>query len=272
MMRAVTLLLIFLVFISTSRADETRPYQFGVFPYLSPVTMNNLYSPVASQLSSSLNFPVQFRTSSTFNRFLAKLRNEYYDFALIQPFWYPVAVDQHSYIPAVRMQEPFESLILVLDDSPYRTIDDLKNTTIAAPPSFVPVVHMARQALIDNDIKPGRDFSFNHFKSVDSCLQQVLIGKASACVAPPFAPAVFEKNMKVKLRTLLRSKSIPNLSLVIHPRVPEKHRQTITSAFLSWKSSPRYKQLLENMQTEGFVRIIDSEYNSVRDFIKSLKK
>jgi len=264
--------ILFFVGILPTFAASEKPYQFGVFPYLSPVRMNKIYSPVGQQLTKSLSHPVQFRTSSTHKRFLSRLKNEYYDFALIQPFWYPVAIDQHNYKPAVRMQEPFESLIMVLDNSPYQSLNDIKNTIIATPPPFVPVVHMARQALIENNLEPGKDLTFAHFNSVDSCLQQVLIGKASGCVAPPFAPAVFEKDMKVRLRVLFRSKSIPSLSLVIHQRVAVKQRQRIINTFLNWQSEPNNMKLLENMQTKGFKRIDDNEYDVVRDFLKTLKK
>ena len=265
---ALTTLLLFSYSTVSSAASEG--YRFGVFPYLSPVRMDQIYSPASQQLSKSLNQPVKFRTSSSFKKFLSKLKTGFFDFALIQPFWYPIAVDQHDYLPAVRMQEPFVSLIMVLDKNKYKSIDDLKGTTIATPPANVPVVHMARQTLIDNNIIPGKDIQFAHFNSVDSCFQQVLIGKASACVAPPFAPAVFEKNMNVKLKTLLKSFSIPNMSLVIHSRVPIQDRKKLQQEFLSWPSSDEGRVILEKMQTRGFIPLRDKDYDVVRKLKKSL--
>jgi len=67
---------------------------------------------------------------------------------------------------------------------------------------------------------PGKDVQLKAFKSVDSCFQQVLIGAADACVTPPFAVAVIEEKMNLQLRTLLKTPSIPNLSIVVHSRVP----------------------------------------------------
>lgn len=252
-----------------SGADE---YKFGVFPYLSAVYMDNIYAPVSEELSIQLNHKIKFRTSSTFKKFLGKLKAEYYDMALIQPFWYPIAVDKKGYIPLLKMEEPFVSLIMTLNDSPIRTVEDLRGKVIATPPAFVPVVHMARRALIKKGLVPGKDLTFKAFKSVDSCFQQVLIGKASACVAPPFAPAVFEKVMNVKLRTLLKSSGIPNLALVIHPRVPESDRLKIKKIIMSWDKNSQRKIFLNNMQTEGFIPIIDKEYDVVREFLKEVNK
>jgi len=247
-------------------------YKFGVFPYLSAVRMDRIYAPVSKELAKNLEHKVKFRTSSTFRIFLDKLKAEYYDFALIQPFWYPVAVDTHHYLPLIRMEEPFVSLIMVLDESQIHTVDDLRGKIIATPPAFVPVVHMARRALIKKGIVPGKDATFEAFKSVDSCFQQVLIGKASACVAPPFAPGVIEKSMNVKLRTILESPAIPNLSLVIHPRVPRQDRKRISKTIMSWSNTKKGKKLLNNMQTKRFVPIIDKEYDVVRKFLREIKK
>jgi len=251
---------------------KSNEYKFGVFPYLSAVRMDKIYAPVSDELTKNINHKVKFRTSSTFKKFLGKLKAEYYDFALIQPFWYPVAVDKKGYIPLLKMKEPFVSLIMVLDNSKFRTVNDLRGKIIATPPAFVPVVHMARRSLINKGLIPGKDVVFKAFKSVDSCFQQVLIGKASACVAPPFAPAVVEKSMNVKLRTVLKSSGIPNLSIVIHPRVPKQDRKLIKKTIMSWSTTRKGKALLKNMQTQKFIPIIDKEYDVVRKFLKGIKQ
>lgn len=268
-------LIIFIFFLSDNvwavDPKNINEYKFGVFPYLSAVRMDMIYAPVSDELSKSLHHKVKFRTSSTFKKFLAKLKAEYYDFALIQPFWYPVAVDKKGYIPLLKMQEPFVSLIMVLDNSQILSVEDLRGKIIATPPAFVPVVHMAKRALIKKGILPGKDVTFKAYKSVDSCLQQVLIGTASACVAPPFAPAVFEKAMKIKLRSVLESEGIPNLALVIHPRVPEKDRQLISETIRTWNKTENGQQLLTDMQTKQFIPIQNEEYDVVREFLKEIK-
>ena len=259
-------------YICAAEKQQKAEYKFGVFPYLSPVRMDEIYSPVSDEIANRINHKVKFRTSSTFKKFFAKLKAEYYDIALIQPFWYPVAVDKKGYIPLLRMEEPFVSLIMVLNSSQINTVDDLRGKIIATPPAFVPVVHMARRALIKKGITPGKDVIFKAYKSVDSCFQHVLTGKASACVTPPFAPAVFEKAMNIKLRTVLKSSSIPNLSIVVHPRVSAVAREQIRKTIMSWKNTKKGKHLLSNMQTKRFVPITDKEYDIVRQFLKELKK
>ncbi len=268
--RRVAVFLLAYVLAFSAHAEIPSSYRFGVFPYLSAALLEEIYAPVSHELGSVLGATVHFRTSSTFQKFFAKLESQHYDFALIQPFWYPPAVDRFGYLPAVRMREPFTALIMVKHDSPLKNIGDLKGRVIATPPAFVPVVHMAREALEQKGLIVGKDVELRAYKSVDSCFQQVIIGEADACVSPPFAPAVIEEKMKIKLRVLLESSSIPNLSLVIHSRVPKKVRQRIQAAFLGWSQSPVGRRLLHGMKTKQFVVADDAEYDVVRQFLQRI--
>ncbi|MDJ0833828.1 MAG: phosphate/phosphite/phosphonate ABC transporter substrate-binding protein [Gammaproteobacteria bacterium] len=252
-------------------ADGTPAYSFGVFPYLSAVRLEPIYAPVSAQLSNTLGRDVHFRTASEFNRFFEKLRQQQYDIALIQPFWYPPAVDEFGYLPLVRMREPISALIMLPEDSPITTLDDLRGQTIATPPSFAPVVHMARRELTRRGLEPDRDVFLEAFKSIDSCFQQVLIGRAAACISPPFLQPVIEEKMQLRLRVLMRTSSIPGISLVVHPRIPQQDRQQIEQLFLSLNDNETGRDLLQRMRTGGFIRTLDREYDIVRSFVAEIK-
>ena len=256
---------------NTAQTDTQSTYIFGVFPYLSPARLDKIYAPVSQQLSDELGHAIRFQTSSTFNIFLGKLKAGYYDFALIQPFWYPLAVDGHDYQSALNMREPFVSLVMVLADSEFHSVEDLRGKTIATPPAFVPVVHMARESLIKLGLEPGKDVFFEDYKTVDSCMQQVLIRNADACIAPPFAPGPFEKAMNVDFRPVHESYSIPNLALVVHKRVPGQLRQALVEAIQGWQATSRGQQLLSEMQTSGFEITRDSDYDVVRTMLKNIR-
>ena len=257
---------------ATDHTANTDNYIFGVFPYLSAVRLENIYAPVAASLQQATGGQIYFRTASQFKRFFGRLKQQHYDIALIQPFWYVPSVDQFGYLPLARMKEPFTSLIMVPDDSPLQTLEDLRGKVIATPPAFVPVVHMARKALKERGLIPGKDLELRAFKSVDSCFQQVLIGNADACVSPPFAPAVVEEKMHVRLRVILKTPAIPNLTFIVHQRVPEPMREQLRQTILSWHTSREGQQLLQGMKTQGFVPALEEDYAGVRELVKEAKK
>ncbi len=248
-----------------------KPYQFGVFPYLSPLRLEKIFVPISQELSKTLGQPVKFRTSSNLPRFRERLGSEYYDFAIVQPVLYPFAVDQLGYIPLVRIEEQVFSVIMVLASSPLTSVEDLKGKKIATPPVFGPVVSLAKRSFIENGISPETDISLEPNKTVGSCLQKVLAKLADACIAPNFAVKPFEQTMGVKLRTLLGSRGIPNQALLVHPRVPLSDRDRLRQEFLSWRFSIQGQNFLRALNSQGFVEVDDSEYDIVREFVRELK-
>jgi phosphonate transport system substrate-binding protein len=254
----------------SAQNSTERSLILGVFPYLSPIRMDDIYAPVSQELSSNLGLRIKFTTSSNLPKFREKLKSGYYDIAIVQPVLYPFAVDTIGYIPLVRMEEPIFSVIMVLESSPLRSIEDLKGKKIATPPVFGPIVGLAKRSLVKQGISPDTDIIFETNKTVGSCFQKVLVGQADACLAPDFAVKPFEKSMGVKLRTLLRSEGIPNQSLMVHPRVSEQDRSNIRQTLLSWRYSEKGRNLLNSMSTKGFVEFSDSEYDTVRNFVREL--
>ena len=251
-------------------AASDREYTYGVFPYLSAVRLEPIYVPIAVAMSERLNRKVDFRTSTEFKRFFTKLQQERFDIALIQPFWYPPAVDRFNYLPLVRPEEPLTAKIMVLDDSPVRSVADLKNKVIASPPAFVPVVHMARRTLVENGLDPDLDLKLNAFKTVDSCFQQVVIGKAAGCIAPHFAQASIERKLGIRLRAVLETSSIPGISVVVHSRIPIAERKKLKALLLSWGENETEREVLSSINTERFVPASDHEYDPVRVLVKKI--
>ena len=256
---------------STAQAADKKDLRFGVFPYLSSSLLEDIYAPLSLELGQALDKRVHFRTAPTFKKFFNRLDKQQYDIALIQPFWYPAAVDKFHYTLVARMEEPFTSLIMVLENSPIQQVSDLMGKVIATPPRFVPVVHMARKALNEHALVEGQDVFFKDYRSVDSCFQQLVLKTAVACVSPPFAPAVVEEKMKIKLRVLLKTPAIPNLSLLVHERVSQQDRDAIKQAFLGLSESEKGRSLLKLMKSKRFIQASDQEYDVVRELTRTIE-
>jgi len=254
-----------------TQKQEIETYKFGVYPYLSPNAINDIYLPVSQKLSRVLTKKVSLLTESTHRQFLKKLNNEHYDIALIPPFWYPVAVDKRNYLPVVRMQEPFISKIMVLESSGIYSVNDLKGKVIATPPVSSPVVNLSIKSLLKQGMVPGRDFIFKDNETAEECLQKVFKKEASACISPPYAPAHFEKEMNTRLRSVNSSSGIPSASLIIHSRVNSIVRYAIRDSFISWKNTTEGRAILKRMHTKAYVPIQPHEYDVVRKLLKHSK-
>jgi phosphonate transport system substrate-binding protein len=272
--KILAILVLLLSGVSASWAYDSSDdnYTFGVFPYLSTTRLESIYLPVSIEMSKALGKKVNFRTSTEYRIFFDKLKQQSFDIALIQPFWYPPAADQYNYLPLVRYGEPLTSRIMVLSNSPIKTINDLKGKIIATPPAFVPIVHMAKRALQNHGLNPERDLQLKAFRTVDSCIKQVIIGTASGCVAPNHAHSTIKHKMHISLRPILESLGIPNVSVVVHSRVPPEEREKIKNLLLSWgeSGSEAHKKLLHSIGTKGFIQSKNDDYEVVRTLLREI--
>lgn len=251
-----------------SQSDQS--YKMGIVPFITPVRLEEIFAPAAAEMGKTLNKSVEFRTTQSFDKYFESLKNGEYDIALVHAFFYVSAVDEFKYKPLARMTEPFTAVLVVQENSPLKSLEDLKGKVIATPPEFLPTVHLVRKVMKQKGYKPSVDFKMKSFKAVDSCLQQVVIGEAAACIAPPFALRSYEEKMKVNFRILVESPSIPSLTFIVHSRVPQAERTKLRELITGWSNSETGKQLIQPMQTRAFVPAQDAEFDQVRALIKSL--
>lgn len=249
---------------------QAEEWRFSVPPYLSPARMDEIYAPIAAHLGQSLGRSVVFRTSSNFDRYYEQVVAGGMDITFTHAFFYVVAVDQHGYVPLVRMIEPFKGLLVVLDQSPAKSLADLRGKTIATPPENLPTVHLIRQIMREQNFDPNKDFSMRGFRSVESCLQQLIIGEAAACIAPPFALPGAEAQFKVRFRTIVESPGIPSLTFLAHPRLSTQERARLRSVLLAMNDSEAGKALLRNIGSRGLVDARNTEYDPVRRLMKNM--
>jgi phosphonate transport system substrate-binding protein len=233
--------------------------------------MEAIYAPVSQKLAELLDRGVRFRTASTMSTFVERLRTGHYDFAILQPVLYPLVADELDYLPIAKFEESLTAQIVVLASSPLMSLDDLKGKAVATPPLLGPIVHLAEHELEKAGIKPGRDLAFKKNKSIDACFQQMVIGRADACLAPSFSVPQVRKSLGLELRVLLQSESVPNRLLVVRKQLPLHDQARILKAFLDLRDVSGGLRLLDGMNTRGFVAFAHEDYARVRTTMQHMR-
>lgn len=244
----------------------TLNYRLGVFPYMAPRQIVELYGPIAASMETVLKHPVRLESAATFPDFGRKLEERSYDIALIQPFDYHNAIDKLGYLPLAQLDAPLVTQLIVRDDSRYQKIEDLRGTTIGLPPEQSANARMTLRALHDNKLIPGRDIEVRYYKSHDSCLQQVWIGAASACGTSRSPILVFEQRMQAKLRPIYDTPPIPHVLFVIHPRIPAEIRVKLQQLITGWSQTENGRAMMKTVGFPGFVVPKPSDYAMMRNY------
>ncbi len=261
-----------------TESEDGRPaYSMGVFPFLSPSTLEAIFSPIAAELGRALGREVEFRSSSSFEKFAQKLQAGEYEIAHIHPWDYVNIASKVGYLPVVTRNEQLYAVFVVRSDSPLKKASDLKGKIVGLSPRMATVSHLAKVTLLQAGIEPERDLTLQYFSTHQSCLQQLQIGNIDTCAAGPSILRVFQEQTKGASRVLMESPRIPQTLFVVHSRLPREDRDTIEKTLLSTRLSdvaPPIRDLFfggNGKDGKYFRSIKDSDYDPVRRYIKILE-
>ncbi|MDH5545052.1 MAG: phosphate/phosphite/phosphonate ABC transporter substrate-binding protein [Gammaproteobacteria bacterium] len=255
----------------TLAAEEAKEaYRFAVFPYLPPREIEKIYSQVAKDFSRILNHPVIFKTSSSYESFMDAMVSEQFEFAFVQPFDYVDLADKHGYRPLAAREKQLRGVVVVADDSPMKSMKDLRGKVLAMTPKSAAVSYLVFDELERQGLKVGKDIQVKHFLSHVSCLQQLKIRKADACSTAMPAVNFFQDKMKIKLREIGKTKAVPHSLFVANPSVPIDKRELIQKRILEWGRTEEGKQFMEGFRLALFKKIDDSAYDVVRAIKRKL--
>lgn len=272
-MRYARLLVVLLAGCAGLAGASDRPYEFGVFPYLPMAKIQELYAPMRADFEVKLAWSVRLSSKSEYAAFVEELRRQTYDIAFVQPFDYVDAHDKHGYLPLARRGEPLEALIVVRQDSPLKSLNDLKGKSIAMPPPDAAVSHMTSMALQRAGIQPGSSVRFDHVRNHFACLQSALIGSADACGTSDQAMLHFEKQKQItsRLRVLHRTAPLPHALFVAHRRVDTRHREILQATILNWPRTEEGRRIIQTGQFIPFAAANDADYDVVRRYLRNRK-
>ena len=244
----------------------------GVFPYLPPAKLQELFDPIAADFEKVLGRKVVLSSRNEYETFTDALKREEFDIALIHPFDYPGAHDKNSYLPLARRKEELRGLILVNADSPLKTLQELKGKVISNPPREAAVSYLTSIALLEAGIDPNKGVRRDYGKSHFSCMQKLLIGEADACGTARQALLHFEKEkqMTAKFRVLHETAPVSHSVFVIHKRIVKKDRDALQARILNWPNTPEGKKIIDAGQFIPFVAATDKDYASVRKIMKKI--
>ncbi len=265
------LFLLYLGWCAPVFSDEQTPLEFGVFPFLPPAQLEDLFVPVAIDLSRAIGRPVQFRTRPSFAEFDEEVAQQTYDLVYVQPFAYARLAHRNGYEAIARKKSLISAIFITTENSNIRTIGDLSGKVLATPPPSAAVTLLGVQLLLDNRLQPGKNIRLDNQGSHFSCIRRVMIGKADACVTAKQPLKVFERKSGTKLRVIAESRAIPASTFAIHRRVKPEVRDKLVERILGWRDQEEGKRILKNLHHTYHIPSHDQDYDVVRDILDEIK-
>jgi phosphonate transport system substrate-binding protein len=263
-----------LTLLSTSSfAEEKRELQFGSVAMDIPAVMHKRLKPLIQYLSERLNRPVTMKLSPNMGAAIKEVADNKVDLAYLTPVAYLKAHKRGGAKIVAKTvtkgKASFQLMIVVKEDSPIKTVAELKGKTFAFGDKRA---LLQRAAVVGAGIKM-EDFSeYKFIGHYDNIARAVMNGD--------FDAGILKDTMAFKwegkgLRILKESPDLPPYNIAAGSNVSDELLAELKKAFLELDpKNPEHLKVIKAVDKKynGFAATSDAEYDVVRELIKPFNK
>lgn len=257
-----SILLITATTTSMAAASGKNGLTFGVVPQHSTKKVKRLWTPIIKYISALSGIKLKFETAPSIPEFEKQLAESKYDIAYMNPYHYTVFHKSPGYTAFAKQKDKqITGIVVVRKDSPYKTIYDLKDKTLAFPSpaafaaSVLPQTHFKGQKI---NINP------EYVSSYDNVYRAVVKGKAPAGGGVMRTLNTQNPNINSKLRVLWTTKRYTPHAIAAHPRVDKDMVDRIFQAMSYMHEDREGIKLLSEIRFNGIEAATDKDWNDIR--------
>lgn len=265
--------------------ENPKVLRYSIIPTQESVRELTLYKPVIDLLAKNTGKKIEFYMPTSYSSVVEALLGKWVDVAMLGPESYVIAKNQGAVIDVFTtyskkkngVQEAgpgYKSILVTKKGSKFTTVDSTKGSVmlLVDPAStsggLIPEVQFGTK-VIKMPLKQYYSkvaFSGGH----DLSTLAVFDGKAdTAFVATHrFMNAIDASKGKMKVEDfniLWTSTLLPQDPFVYRSTLCPEVKQQILQTFLTLDQTPEGKKFLENVESDKFVEMKDSDYNVIRE-------
>ena len=267
------LLLLFAVAAGPSpvRAEEETPLTIGIFPYLSTRTLLAVWQPLQRYLENRLGRRVVVVTAPDMRSFVERTLSGTYPLVVTAPHFARLAQREAGYRPLLRAEPDLVGVFLVAEDSPARSLADLRGKILATPDSLALITRLALETLRSQNLEPGRDLSLQEVPSHNAAVLAVKQGAVAAAVVSQTAFQQLPAEQRAGLRPLARTASAPHVMILARRDLPPREAERYANLIQTFvQQTPEGRQFLESLGYLGLRPPTEGELRSLDPYVEGL--
>jgi phosphonate transport system substrate-binding protein len=252
---------------------EQREIRFGSVAMDTPAVMHRRLSPLTDYLAKQLGYPVTLKLSPNMKAAIADVAEGNVELAYLTPVAY---LHAHARGDAQLVAKTitngkgsFQLMIVVAEDSPIRTVQDLQGKSFA----FGDPAALLQRAVVVRAGMPleqlGRQEFLGHY---DNIARGVVRGFYDAGILKDTTAYKWQRK---GLRVIHASPSLPPYNIAASSKVSADLLARMRRAFIALdKDNPEHKTIIEALEKkyDGFAATSDAEYDVVRQLITPFKQ
>ena len=244
-------------------ADDERVYVLARAPQLSPLNLIKSWQPFVAYLAEETQSQIKLKVYDKRADFESDLLEGRHDFIYSNPGYFVVANELHGYVPLIRSDKSrLKGIIVTRKDSPIRSLDDLKNQTIAFPSPHAMAATLYVQALLS---EKHINFSPHYFRTHDNVYRKIANGSFVAGGGVYRTLNRESEALKDALRVLYETPGLAPHPLSANPNVPVEMRTSVTKAVSNLAKTEQGRAILDAIKLKQPVEAdMERDYTPLR--------
>jgi len=246
--------------------------KIGVLPYTDALKILTIHQPMKQFLETELNQKVEIYSASSYEKFFEDSKNGVFDMIITGPHFGLIHIE-NGFTPLFRYNTELKPVFVVLKDSPYSKVKDLKNTKIAMS-NYLSVSSIGGiKTLIDEGFKNKRDFTLINSNSHTSAIKSVVLGEVDAAITTHTPiKQLTDEAMKSKIKVFESDFSMPHLFTIVHPKLSKEEVKTLKIALQNFEKSSYGKDFFKKTDYKGYIQISKKDLEAVKPVIDETKE
>ncbi len=225
----------------------------AVVPQLPPAVTHRQWRPLVEQLTRDTGQAIRLRVYRSFDEFENDLTSGRPDLVYLNPYHQVVAWRTQGYIPLVREGSRLLTGVLVVrNDSPYRSVKDLDGRDIAFPDPSAFAASLYMRALLQEREKIR--FQARYLVGHGNVYRHTILGEVAAGGGVNVTLARERATTRKELRVVYETPGAAPHPLSAHPRVSELLRTELTAALLKLAATDSGRRILADIEMPSPVR------------------
>jgi len=268
-----SVIMLLLVALGTKGRAENQPLLFGVIIWRSPTLTAQFWNPILRHVSEKSGVSLQLKVAPTGPEHTAMVRRGELHFPYSNHNFIKENEESGYRVFARPKGDAQSGEIVVLKDSPIKTLADLEGKEMAFPHTAAFLgYHLPMDALLRKGIKITGHFAGTQ----EGAMTQLKAGRVVAAGVNAEVMRAFAQRENIAYRVLWSSDKFLNLALSAHPSVPADTVKAVRKAFLQMADDPEGAKVLAasaEVLKQGsplvFIAARDSEFENMRRFYRN---
>lgn len=235
--------------LSLPAVSHAAEYRMGIFAGSASkdnqTELKAIYKPLANYLAKATGVTIKPEISQSFGNMGRHLGNSRYSIFMGPPHVTAAAIEE-GFEPVAKWNKPMFSIFIVLADSPYKTIADLKGTRLGVASRETVAGPLCINALNKVGLRADKDFaSVYEGKFMDVMSRQVEEKGLDALCAGPGVWKGMNEAAPGKFRTIGESVKVPGFAFSIDSDLSAKDKKKLADVLVGMGKNPEGLRALQ---------------------------